>query len=109
VAALGGAGGGIVGENMIVALLARHRDRQSLFWRDQVIKVLGGFVDVDRLQTTDPAHAARVWHRADVRVTEAAPWVVAVQFNGTELVSRRVHDFRYVRAFGTLIDQLWIH
>jgi YVTN family beta-propeller protein len=61
-----------------------------------------------RLQTTDPARAARLWHRADVRVTAAAPWVVAVQFNGTELVSRRVHDFRYVPAFGTLIDQLWI-
>jgi YVTN family beta-propeller protein len=61
-----------------------------------------------RLQTTDPVRAARLWHRADVRVTAAAPWVVAVQFNGTELVSRRVRNFRYAPAFGTLIDQLWV-
>ena len=61
-----------------------------------------------RLQTTDPARAARLWHRADVRGTAAAPWVVAVQFNGTELVSRRVRNFRYIPAFGTLIDQLWV-
>ena len=43
-----------------------------------------------------------------MRVTAAAPWVVAVQFNGTELVSRRVRNFRYAPAFGTLIDQLWV-
>ena len=59
-----------------------------------------------RLQTTDPVRAAHIWHRADVRATAAAPWAAAVQFNGTELVSSRVHDFRYVPAFGTLIDQL---
>jgi hypothetical protein len=41
-----------------------------------------------------------------VRATAAAPWATAVQFNSTELVSSRVHDFRYVAAFGTLIDQL---
>jgi peptide/nickel transport system substrate-binding protein len=61
-----------------------------------------------RAATTDPVRAARLWAQADRRITDAAPWVVNVQSADSAVLSRRVHNFRYVPIYGVLVDQLWV-
>ncbi|MEY2513666.1 MAG: hypothetical protein QOJ89_1024 [bacterium] len=61
-----------------------------------------------RLQLTNPAAAARVWARADRRVTDAAPWVPTNELQSTELVSRRVGNYRFASTVGALLSQLWV-
>jgi peptide/nickel transport system substrate-binding protein len=71
--------------------------------------VVDGWADAAaRLQATDTLQAARLWARADRRLTDAAPWVVNLQWANSDLISRRVRNFRYAPTFGTLVDQLWV-
>jgi len=66
------------------------------------------------LETTNPAAAAGVWHRIDRMLTDDAPWVPMKVFVSTDLVSRRVGDYRYCwlsatsGLTGACLDQLWV-
>jgi peptide/nickel transport system substrate-binding protein len=61
-----------------------------------------------KLEPSNPAAAARLWARADRRVTDAAPWVTLAQVVSTEVVSRRVGNFRFASTSGAMLSQLWV-
>ena len=66
------------------------------------------------LETTNPAAAAGVWHRADRMLTDDAPWVPMKVFVSSDFVSRRVGNYKYCWLSGTsgltgaCLDQLWV-
>jgi peptide/nickel transport system substrate-binding protein len=60
------------------------------------------------LQTTNPPAAAALWARLDRQLTNLAIWLPTVTPNETDLISRRVRNYRYNPVWGPLIDQLQI-
>ncbi len=67
-----------------------------------------------KLETTDPAAAAGVWHSADRTLTNEAPWVPMKVELSTDFVSRRTGNYKYCWLTGTsgltgaCLDQLWV-
>jgi len=77
----------------------------------------GGFCDAtfdglvaraERLGTTDPARAQRIWASADRRAVDQAAWVPLVNTASIELTSRRVGHFTLDANSQPQIDQLWV-
>ncbi|SRR6266571_7271478 len=71
--------------------------------------------DIDRqmnragqLQISNPQAAAKVWAQVDREVTYLAPWVPIVSLRFADFTSARVGDYHYNRAWGILVDQLWV-
>jgi peptide/nickel transport system substrate-binding protein len=62
----------------------------------------------ERLETTNPAKAQRVWARADRLAVEQAAWVPLVNSASVELVSDRVGHFTLDANSHPAIDQLWV-
>ena len=61
-----------------------------------------------RAQATDPARANRMWAAVDHELVDAAPWVPLYNLRGLELLSKRVGNYQFNPAYGSLIDQLWV-
>jgi peptide/nickel transport system substrate-binding protein len=59
-----------------------------------------------RLQARDPVAAARLWARADRRITDQAPWVSTVSESTTDVTSRRVSNWQHAPGDFVALDQL---
>ena len=77
----------------------------------------GGFCSpaVDRtiksaraVQITAPQTANNLWARIDRALVDRAAWLPLVTPTNTDLVSKRVGNYRYHPLWGPLLDQLWV-
>ena len=59
-------------------------------------------------QLSDPAGSRALWQRADREVTDASPWVPLMIGKNVGVLSKRVGNYQYSPAMGTLIDQLCV-
>jgi peptide/nickel transport system substrate-binding protein len=55
------------------------------------------------LETTNPAAAAEVWHKADRMLTDDAPWVPMKVSVSSDFVSRRVGNYKYCWLSGRAV------
>ena len=62
----------------------------------------------ERLQTTDRPEALAAWARFDRELTDRAVWLPTVTGNVTDIVSKRVGNYRFHPFWGVLVDQLWV-
>jgi ABC-type transport system substrate-binding protein len=62
----------------------------------------------ERLQTSDPAAADRLWASADRRLTDRAAWIPVIQPAWVSVVSARVGGYHYVPTIGVLTHRLWV-
>jgi peptide/nickel transport system substrate-binding protein len=60
------------------------------------------------LDESDPAAAARLWEKVDRDITNAATWLSFASGQDIELISKRVGNYQYNPAIGTLLSQLWV-
>jgi len=49
-----------------------------------------------------------MWAAVDHELVDAAPWVPLYNLRGLELLSKRVGNYQFNPAYGSLIDQLWV-
>ena len=62
----------------------------------------------ERVETTDPAKAQRIWARADRLAVDQAAWVPLVNSAAVELASERTGHFTLDANGQPQIDQLWV-
>jgi YVTN family beta-propeller protein len=61
------------------------------------------------LQLSDPRQAGALWQAVDHELTDLAYWVPTVADRAVELTSRRVRNYQFQPAFGSMIvDQVWL-
>jgi len=60
------------------------------------------------LQQTNRVAADALWARLDRKLTDLAIWLPTVTPNETDLISKRVRNFKFHPLWGPLIDQLWV-
>jgi peptide/nickel transport system substrate-binding protein len=61
-----------------------------------------------RRQVEQPLSADRLWSRIDHQLVDQAAWLPLVTPTNTDLVSKRVGNYRYHPLWGPLLDQFWI-
>jgi YVTN family beta-propeller protein len=60
------------------------------------------------LQATQPDKAASLWSGIDRELVDRAIWLPTVTPRETDIVSRRVGNYRYHLMFGAMVDQMWV-
>jgi peptide/nickel transport system substrate-binding protein len=60
------------------------------------------------VQITAPQTANNLWARIDRALVDRAAWLPLVTPTNTDLVSKRVGNYRYQPLWGPLLDQLWV-
>ena len=55
---------------------------------------------------SDVGAAGRLWHRADQRITDAAPVIAFANPRTVDVISRRVENYKYSPIWGALLDQV---
>jgi hypothetical protein len=62
----------------------------------------------DALQLSDPRRAAELWTHIDHEIVNNAYWVTTVNGHETELVSKRLKNYRYSPVEDFIADQVWL-
>ena len=95
-------------KNLSCAAFSRNPDRNNNLSEFCSPRIDAQMRRAAAAQSTSPDRANRMWAAIDHEVVDAAPWVPLFNPRGPEVLSKRVGNYQFSPAYGSLIDQLWV-